>query len=145
MRLQHIQEVLERLPTAELRQAFSEVEEEKFRKLQQELDTFIDKSDYRNREPLAENAMPGCAPRENFPARNPLAINPTTPMNATNIKSITAREALDSRGNPTVSAEVHLKVAPADRPSSHPGQAPVSMRPWNCAMGTRSVTEAKAS
>jgi hypothetical protein len=50
--LNHIAAVLDALPTAELRKRFSGIEETKFRQLSQELDTFINKSDYRNTEPL---------------------------------------------------------------------------------------------
>lgn len=50
--LQHIHEVLDALPTAQLRKKFSKIEEDKFRHLDQELATFIRKTDYQNKEPL---------------------------------------------------------------------------------------------
>jgi len=50
--LQHIREVLAALPTSQLRNTFSEIEEGKFRRLQQELDLFIAKNDYQNKEAL---------------------------------------------------------------------------------------------
>ena len=71
--LQHIQEVLEALPTADLRQAFNQVEAANFRKLQQELDTFIHKSDYRNREPLGSERDAWIRAAKKFNRQEPLS------------------------------------------------------------------------
>jgi len=49
--LQHIQEMLDALPTPGLQRTLRQIEEKKFRKLREELDTFIAKSDYQNHEP----------------------------------------------------------------------------------------------
>jgi Family of unknown function (DUF6062) len=50
--LQHIGETLAAMPNEELREKLSRIEEAKFRKLREELESFIAKSDYQKKEPL---------------------------------------------------------------------------------------------
>ena len=58
-------------------------------------------------------------------------------MPETTISSITAREALDSRGNPTVEAEVACPTAAWGWPWSRPGRAPAATKPLSCGTATR--------
>ncbi|KXS50668.1 MAG: hypothetical protein AWU57_4947 [Marinobacter sp. T13-3] len=59
----------------------------------------------------------------------------------TKIANIKGREVLDSRGNPTVEADVIPWAAPAPL-QAHP---PVPAKRWNCVMVTNPVTWAKVS
>ena len=64
---------------------------------------------------------------------------------ATQIQEIQAREILDSRGNPTVEAEVTLVGGARDAlrfPAAHPQ---VNTKRSNCVTTTSSATKAKAS
>ena len=60
-------------------------------------------------------------------------------MNYLEIESVVGREILDSRGNPTVEAEITLPAAAP--PPAHP---PASSRRWNFAMATRAAILARA-
>ena len=61
-------------------------------------------------------------------------------MNYLEIESVVGREILDSRGNPTVEAEITLADGTVHRPA-HP---PASLRRWSCATATRAATWARA-
>ena len=52
------------------------------------------------------------------------------------IVSVTAREILDSRGNPTVEADVLTDSGHMGRAAAPPARLPVAVRPLNCAMVT---------
>ena len=60
-------------------------------------------------------------------------------MNYLQIEKVIGREILDSRGNPTVEAE----VLPQEvlHPAAHP---PANSRRWNCVTATRHVIWARA-
>ena len=62
----------------------------------------------------------------------------------TNISAIIGREVLDSRGNPTVEAEVQLATVLSDARSFPAAHRPASTKPSNCAMATKRVFSAKA-
>ena len=62
-------------------------------------------------------------------------------MKHLSIEKVIGREIIDSRGNPTVEAEVYL--APSEEellPAEHP---PVSSRLWSCVMEIKNVLEEK--
>ena len=64
-------------------------------------------------------------------------------MNYLEIESVIGREILDSRGNPTVEAEITLAARlPAAVPP--PALPPASSRLWSCATATRAAIWAKA-
>ena len=65
-------------------------------------------------------------------------------MALTSIADIRGRQVLDSRGNPTVEAEVFLDGGPRRGPLCRVARPPVSMRPSNCATATRPSTSARA-
>ena len=60
------------------------------------------------------------------------------------IVDVHAREILDSRGNPTVEADVHLATAAWAGRRCPPALPPASTKPWNCATETNRATSAKA-
>ena len=60
------------------------------------------------------------------------------------IADITAREILDSRGNPTIEVDVVLDPAPWAAPRCPPARPPARMRRSNCATATNPATAAKA-
>ena len=62
-------------------------------------------------------------------------------MNYLEIESVVGREILDSRGNPTVEAEITLADGTAALLPAHP---PASLRRWSCATATRAATWARA-
>ena len=63
-------------------------------------------------------------------------------MNYLEIESVVGREILDSRGNPTVEAEITLADGTVARGCApHP---PASLRRWSCATATRAATWARA-
>ncbi len=66
-------------------------------------------------------------------------------MNYLEIESVVGREILDSRGNPTVEAEITLADGTVARgcapPPAHP---PASSRRWSFAMATRAAILARA-
>ena len=53
------------------------------------------------------------------------------------IKQIHAREILDSRGNPTVEADVILEHGANGRAAVPSGASTGSRRRWSCAMATK--------
>ena len=64
-------------------------------------------------------------------------------MNHLKITQLAGREILDSRGNPTVEAEVTLADGTVGRgcaPAAHP---PAPSRPSNCGTATKPATAAK--
>ena len=61
----------------------------------------------------------------------------------TQIQEIQAREILDSRGNPTVEAEVTLADGAGAVPRFRAAHPQASTRPLNCVTATRSATWAK--
>ena len=61
-------------------------------------------------------------------------------MNYLEIESVIGREILDSRGNPTVEAEITL----ADGAAPLPVHPPASSRRWSCATATRAAIWARA-
>ena len=63
-------------------------------------------------------------------------------MNYLEIESVVGREILDSRGNPTVEAEITLADGRAAAPL--PVQPPASLRRWSCGTATRAATWARA-
>ena len=65
-------------------------------------------------------------------------------MPAMNIADIHAREVLDSRGNPTVEAEVTLADGTTDAPSFPAAPPPASTKRSSCATATTSASSAKA-
>ena len=72
-------------------------------------------------------------------------VRPLEPAAMTEIAQVLAREILDSRGNPTVEAEVHpRRRGPwAARPCP-PAPPPASTRRSSCATATRTATWARA-
>jgi enolase len=62
----------------------------------------------------------------------------------TEIVSIHAREILDSRGNPTVEADVVLEDGVRGRAAVPSGASTGDTRRWSCAMATRRTTWARA-
>jgi enolase len=62
----------------------------------------------------------------------------------TTIRSIHAREILDSRGNPTLEADVVLEDGSFGRAAVPSGASTGTARPSNCAMATRPATAARA-
>ena len=52
-------------------------------------------------------------------------------MNYLEIEKVIGREILDSRGNPTVEAEVYLADGTIGRGTAPSGHPPVSSRRWN--------------
>ena len=68
-------------------------------------------------------------------------------MNYLEIESVIGREILDSRGNPTVEAEVTLAdgtVARGCAPSGALSNPITPFSDWSCATATRAVTSARA-
>ena len=69
-------------------------------------------------------------------------------MNYLEIESVIGREILDSRGNPTVAAEITLADGTGARgraPSGGPpALPPASSRLWSCATATRAAIWARA-
>ena len=64
-------------------------------------------------------------------------------MNYLEIESVVGREILDSRGNPTVEAEITLADGTVARGCA-PAHPPASLRRWSCATATRAATWARA-
>ena len=65
-------------------------------------------------------------------------------MSYLEIEKVIGREIIDSRGNPTVEAEVWLEDGTVGRgaaPAAHP---PASLRHWSCGTATRAATWARA-
>lgn len=60
------------------------------------------------------------------------------------IVDIKGREVLDSRGNPTVEADVILDNGIVGSACAPSGASTVPARPSSCAMATRAVTWARA-
>jgi hypothetical protein len=60
------------------------------------------------------------------------------------IKDIRGREIIDSRGNPTVEADVVLESGVLGRAAVPSVLPQVPARRWNCAMETRSAMAARA-
>ena len=73
-------------------------------------------------------------------------------MNYLEIESVVGREILDSRGNPTVEAEITLADGTVARGCAPSGASticidsysPASLRRWSCATATRAATWARA-
>lgn len=63
---------------------------------------------------------------------------------STSIKKIHAREILDSRGNPTVEAEVTLENGVVGRAAVPSGASTASTKRWSSATVTKSDTAARA-
>ncbi len=59
------------------------------------------------------------------------------------IEKVVGREIIDSRGNPTVEAEVWLADGTVGRGAAPAALPPASLRPWSCATATKAVTAAK--
>jgi hypothetical protein len=92
--------------------------------------------------PAGRPRHPHCprAPLHPPPARMPVPHprDPRRPRVSTlKITRYAGREILDSRGNPTVEAEVDLEGGPWDGPPFPPGPPPGSTRRWSCVTGTR--------
>ena len=60
------------------------------------------------------------------------------------IVDVSAREILDSRGNPTVEVRSRSTTAPSAARLFRPVLPPASMRPASCATAIRAVTSARA-
>lgn len=60
------------------------------------------------------------------------------------IVKIIGREIIDSRGNPTVEAEVHLEGGFVGMAAAPSGASTVPVKLWNCAMATNPVSWVKA-
>ena len=65
-------------------------------------------------------------------------------MNYLEIESVVGREILDSRGNPTVEAEITLADGTVARGCAPPAHPPANSRLWSCATATRAVIWARA-
>ena len=65
-------------------------------------------------------------------------------MNYLEIESVIGREILDSRGNPTVEAEITLADGTVARGCAPPALPLASSRLWSCATATRAAIWAKA-
>ena len=65
-------------------------------------------------------------------------------MNYLEIESVIGREILDSRGNPTVEAEITLADGTVARGCAPPALPPASSRLWSCVTATRAAIWAKA-
>ncbi len=65
-------------------------------------------------------------------------------MNYLEIESVIGREILDSRGNPTVEAEITLADGTVARGCARPVLPPASLRRWSSATATRAATWARA-
>ena len=60
------------------------------------------------------------------------------------IRSVIAREILDSRGNPTVEVDVVLENGIVGRAAIPSGASTERGRPWSCGTETRSGSEGRA-
>ena len=60
------------------------------------------------------------------------------------IVDIRGREIIDSRGNPTVEADVMLESGAMGRAAVPSGARPARAKPSSCATATRSATSARA-
>ncbi|VEB44562.1 Enolase [Chromobacterium violaceum] len=60
------------------------------------------------------------------------------------IVDVVAREILDSRGNPTVEADVLLESGVMGRAAVPSGASTGTRKRWNCATATRAATWARA-
>ena len=65
-------------------------------------------------------------------------------MNYLEIESVVGREILDSRGNPTVEAEITLADGTVARGCAPSGASTGELRRWSCATATRAATWARA-
>ena len=65
-------------------------------------------------------------------------------MNYLEIESVVGREILDSRGNPTVEAEITLADGTVARGCALPVHPPASLRRWSCETATRAAIWARA-
>ena len=61
------------------------------------------------------------------------------------IVKVIGREILDSRGNPTVEADVYLADGSIGRAAVPPALPPASMKPWNCATATNRAISGKGT
>ena len=66
-------------------------------------------------------------------------------MNYLEIVDVQGREILDSRGNPTVEAEITLADGTVPGAAPLPVHPPASLKPWSCATATRAAIWARAS
>jgi enolase len=60
------------------------------------------------------------------------------------IVKVIGREIIDSRGNPTVEAEVHLEGGFVGLAAAPSGASTVPAKRWNCVMATNPVSWVKA-
>ena len=65
-------------------------------------------------------------------------------MNDLKIESVVGREILDSRGNPTVEAEITLAEALWHAAAHLPAHPLVSLKLWSCGTATRAAIWARA-
>ena len=65
-------------------------------------------------------------------------------MDYLEIEKVIGREIMDSRGNPTVEAEVYLADGTVGRGMRRAEHRPESLRRWSCAMVIRADTLARA-
>ncbi len=63
---------------------------------------------------------------------------------STKITSVHGRQILDSRGNPTVEADVRLEGGASAAARSLPAHPPASTKPSNCATATNRTISARA-
>lgn len=61
------------------------------------------------------------------------------------IEHVTAREILDSRGNPTIEVDVVLKTVALGEQPYRPAHLQAAKKPWNCAMVIRKDITARVS
>ena len=65
-------------------------------------------------------------------------------MNYLEIESVVGREILDSRGNPTVEAEITLADGTVHAAAHLPAHPLVSLKLWSCGTATRAAIWARA-
>ena len=65
-------------------------------------------------------------------------------MNYLEIESVVGREILDSRGNPTVEAEITLADGTVARGCAPSGASPASLKRWSCGTATGAAIWARA-
>ena len=66
-------------------------------------------------------------------------------MKEMRIAKITGREILDSRGNPTIEADVYLEGGATGTAAVPSGASTGEHEAWSCATETRPATRARAS
>ncbi len=64
-------------------------------------------------------------------------------MNYLEIEKVIGREIMDSRGNPTVEAEVYLADGSMEEEPLPAAHLPESLKPWNCVMEIKAAISAK--